>query len=75
MDRNGHFCFFHGLPLKWVPRPEVWSIGASLDTKTREKFAVWAEQTFDGPSGNFFPRNGSVRAERFEENARFFMFF
>ena len=34
------------------------SIGASLDTKTREKFAVWAEQTFD--SANCFPRNGSV---------------
>jgi dynein heavy chain len=36
----------------------VWSVGAALDTKSREKFAVWAEQTFD--SANCFPRNGSV---------------
>jgi dynein heavy chain len=34
-----------------------WSIGASSDSKSREKFAQWAENVFDA---NFFPRGGGV---------------
>merc|ERR1719387_1805036 len=34
-----------------------WSIGASVDSKSREKFAQWAESAFDA---NFLPRNGGV---------------
>merc|ERR1719174_2317414 len=34
-----------------------WSIGASVDSKSREKFGQWAESAFDA---NFLPRNGGV---------------